>query len=97
MRPQYPGLTYRPRPTSTIGEITFARMRRDYLYPSVGDRESPSGWLAHDRPTALARAETRARDILANHFPEAIAAKTDAAIRAEFDIRLAPEAMRCVP
>ncbi len=73
---------------------TLARMKRDYLYPSVGDRESPSGWIANDRPTALARAETRARDILTSHFPEAIDAKTDAAIRAKFDIRLEPEEMR---
>ena len=72
---------------------TLARMKRDYLYPSVGDRESPSGWIANDRPTALARAETRVRDILTSHFPEAIDAKTDAAIRAKFDIRVELEDM----
>ena len=73
---------------------TLARMKRDYLYPSVGDRESPSGWIANDRPTALARAETKVRDILTSHFPEAIDTKTDASIRAKFDIRLEPAVMR---
>jgi trimethylamine---corrinoid protein Co-methyltransferase len=73
---------------------TVARMKRDYLYPSVGDRDSPSGWIANNRPTALASAENMARDILTDHFPETIDGKTDALIRAKFDIRLEPEDMK---
>ncbi len=73
---------------------TLARMKRDYLYPGVGDRDNPSGWIANDRPTALARAENMARDILTGHFPVTIDGKIDASIRAKFDIRLELEYMR---
>lgn len=72
---------------------TLARMRRDYLYPSVGDRASPSGWIDDGRPTALARAEQKVRHILDTHFPRIIDADTDATIRADFDIKLPREEM----
>jgi len=72
---------------------TLARMERDYVYPVVGDRESPGDWREKGATDIRERARRRAREILAGHFPAAIDPATDAAIRARFTIHLPPRAM----
>lgn len=90
----------------TIGEVvrgeghflghseTLARMQTDFLYPRLADRRDPEQWQAAGAPDIRRPAKARAREILGTHFPAAIPADIEAAIRAEFDIRLPADVMR---
>ncbi|MEL7132069.1 MAG: trimethylamine methyltransferase family protein, partial [Pseudomonadota bacterium] len=69
------------------GPATIAAMERDYVYPSLADRETPKTWEDTGALTAWDRASARVDDILANHHPSYIDDATDTAIRAAFDIR----------
>ena len=48
---------------------TYARMRSDFLYPDVADRMGFAQWEAAGADDMATRASTRAREILANHWP----------------------------
>ncbi|WP_299613069.1 trimethylamine methyltransferase family protein [uncultured Tateyamaria sp.] len=69
------------------GPATIAAMERDYVYPSLADRETPKTWEDTGALTSWDRAAARVDEILANHHPSYIDDATDAAIRAAFDIR----------
>ncbi|WP_285674349.1 trimethylamine methyltransferase family protein [Paralimibaculum aggregatum] len=73
---------------------TLARMQSDFLYPQIADRRAPEEWQAAGAPDIRQPARARAREILETHFPAPIPPATEAAIRAEFDIRLPEDAMR---
>jgi trimethylamine--corrinoid protein Co-methyltransferase len=73
---------------------TLARMQKDYLYPSVGDRSSPKEWDEKGRPTILDRAGRRLKDILDGHFPTHIPVDVDDSIRERFPVRLPRELTR---
>jgi len=75
---------------------TLARMQTDFLYPVVANRQTPDQWLDAGSPDLRIAAKTRARAILAVHFPESIPAAIDAQLCACFDIRLPFDAMRPV-
>ena len=66
---------------------TIAAMERDYVYPSLADRDTPRGWEEGGAATAWDRASVRVDEILAAPAPDYIDAATDAAIRDAFDIR----------
>ncbi|WP_299599815.1 trimethylamine methyltransferase family protein [uncultured Tateyamaria sp.] len=69
------------------GPATIAAMERDYVYPTLADRETPKTWEDMGALTAWDRAAAQVDDILANHHPSYIDDIADAAIRAAFDIR----------
>ncbi len=64
------------------------------VYPSLADRSAPGAWEESGEPELLDRARERVREILSRHDPDYIDARTDAAIRERFPIRLPREAMR---
>jgi len=67
---------------------TLAVMESEYVYPSVGDRQTPDDWRDSGARDMWERARLRARSLLADHYPAHIAPERDAAIRARFDILL---------
>ncbi|WP_415401518.1 trimethylamine methyltransferase family protein [Tateyamaria sp. SN3-11] len=69
------------------GLQTIAAMERDYVYPSLADRDTPKTWEEGGALTAWDRASARVSEVLTNHHPSYIDAATDAAIRAAFDIQ----------
>jgi trimethylamine--corrinoid protein Co-methyltransferase len=73
---------------------TLQLMQRDYVYPEVGDRQSPKEWVEKGRLTMLDRAIRRKNDVLANHFPSHVSSAIDDAIRAKFPVGLPRDAMR---
>ncbi|MBS0394101.1 MAG: trimethylamine methyltransferase family protein [Proteobacteria bacterium] len=73
---------------------TLSLMHSEYLYPRIGDRSSLADWEYRGSPDLLRTAADRVRDILAQHYPRYLPADRDAAVRANFDIRLDPEELR---
>lgn len=69
------------------GTATIAAMERDYVYPTLADRDTPRGWAEGGALTAWDRASLKVDEILAAPTPTYINADTDAAICAAFDIR----------
>lgn len=67
---------------------TLARMRTDYVYPSLGNRQSVDEWQAAGSTEIWAEASRRVQQILAAP-PEHLARNVEAGIRAEFPIELA--------
>jgi trimethylamine--corrinoid protein Co-methyltransferase len=72
---------------------TLARMKTDYVYPEVADRQSPNDWKDAGSLDIRERARIKAREILASHFPNSLSRELDDRIRAEFDILLPRSAM----
>lgn len=73
---------------------TLARMQTDFLYPVIANRLTPEQWQAAGSPDLRTAAKARARALLGGHFPATLPPEIDAALRAEFDIRLPSDAMR---
>ncbi len=73
---------------------TMQLMQREYLYPDIGDRNSPKEWYERDRPDLLAEANKRLEHILGNHYPAHIPADIDARLRDQFNILLPREQMQ---
>jgi len=65
---------------------TYEAMERDYVYPSLADREQPSVWQAAGAGDAWTRAKAQAKSVLAKHHPSYLSAEQDRAIRAAFHI-----------
>ena len=72
---------------------TMNLMQKEYLYPEIGDRNSPKEWLEKDRPILLEEAKKRVKSILDSHYPDHINEETDKALREQFDIKLPRELM----
>ena len=71
---------------------TLERMQRDYVYPDVGDRNSPKEWLEKDRPELIPTARERLATLMATH-PANIPDDIDDAIRAQHNVLLSKEAV----
>lgn len=75
-------------PGHYLGEAqTLARMRTEYVYPTLADRQSVQEWQDAGRPSLIDRAQERVRALTAQpptHLPK----EREAAIRAAFDIKL---------
>ena len=67
---------------------TLDRMQREYVYPIVGDRTSPKEWTERGRPSTVARAAAKVRDVLTRHHPQHISAELDSEIRRRFPVHL---------
>ena len=72
---------------------TLARMKSDYYYPEVADRQSPNDWKDAGSLDIRERARNRAREVLQSHFPSHLSPELDARIRAGFDILLPASVM----
>lgn len=72
---------------------TMTLMQKEYLYPDIGDRNSPKEWYERKRPDLLKEASKQVDKILNGHFPSHIDAELDARLRAEFNIKLPRESM----
>jgi len=70
---------------------TLARMRTEYVYPTLGDRSSVAEWLENGSPTVWARARARVDDIVAAGRPGHLPRSVEAAIRATHGIHLPEE------
>jgi trimethylamine--corrinoid protein Co-methyltransferase len=73
---------------------TLSLMQTEYIYPKLGDRSSLSEWQYRGSPELMTLARARVREIMASHYPSVIDPARDAAIRADYDIRLPVECMR---
>ncbi len=73
---------------------TYARMKSDYVYPEVGDRQPPAQWEADGARDVRERARERARHILSAHYPDYLDAETDGYLRGKYPVILSPEQMR---
>ena len=69
---------------------TMARMKRDYLYPTLGDRRSIEDWQEAGSISLWERAHQRVEGILSTPPAPRIPAAHDAEIRRRFPIELAP-------
>ncbi len=67
---------------------TLELMQRDYVYPEIGDRDTPDNWLDAGGKDARDRAYEHVQRVLAEHRPAHIAPEIDARIRAAFPIHL---------
>ena len=73
---------------------TLQLMETEYIYPGVGDRRSPGDWIDHGSTNVLQRAHKKVEEILSTHFPAHVPEAVDAAIRAEFPVKLPRDGMR---
>ncbi|MCY4664239.1 MAG: trimethylamine methyltransferase family protein, partial [Acidimicrobiaceae bacterium] len=67
---------------------TLDLMQREYIYPELGDRDTPDNWLDAGGKDSRARAHEYVQRVLAEHHPTHVGAEVDARIRAAFPIHL---------
>ena len=73
---------------------TLDAMEHHYHYPEVGCRRTPAEWEEGGARDVRDTARDRARQILASHYPDHVAAKADERIRERFEIHLPRALMR---
>ncbi len=72
-----------------LGEAeTLKRMKTDYVYPALADRQSVDDWLDAGGASIWDRAKTRVSDILEGPAPSHLAPDVEAEMRAKYPIRL---------
>jgi len=74
-------------------EQTLNLMKRDYVYPEVGDRLSPKDWAEQGSTDVLQRAKARVDEILGGDRPSHIPDDVDLKIREMLAIHLPREKM----
>ena len=72
---------------------TIAVMETEYVYPDLGDRQTPDMWQDAGAQDLWQKARTRVQELM-KFYPEYLTPEQDQAIRAQFDIKIAPEEMR---
>jgi len=76
-----------------LGEAqTLQLMKTEYIYPSLGDRQSVSDWIDAGSQSIWDRARKQVREILAGEAPQHLSTQADRKIRDSFDIQLKQEA-----
>ena len=65
---------------------TMAAMERDYFYPDLADRRSPTEWEEAGAQDARTRAKVKAQEILATHRPDYLGSERNAELRRLFNI-----------
>jgi trimethylamine--corrinoid protein Co-methyltransferase len=73
---------------------TLSHMNTEYYYPHTSDRATRDNWERAGGLDMRARANARARELLATQYPNHISDELDARLRAEFDILLPREVMK---
>lgn len=74
-------------------EQTLRLMQRDYVYPQVGDRNSPDDWRDQGSTSAAERAAEHVRKVMRTHFPAHVTREQDAWIRERMPIALPEDEM----
>ena len=69
-------------------EQTLRLMQRDYVYPQVGDRNSPDDWRDQGATSVAERAGEYVRKVMRTHFPDHVSREQDAWIRERMPISL---------
>lgn len=72
---------------------TLDLMTKEYLYPSLGDRQSVSDWLENGAMTVWDKAIARVAEIEAEPAPDHLPAEIEASIRRNLPIHLTEPAM----
>ncbi|MGB0506942.1 MAG: trimethylamine methyltransferase family protein [Pikeienuella sp.] len=67
---------------------TLKRMKSDYVYPALADRQSINDWVAAGEKSIWDRAQARVSEILTAPPPGHLSAEAEARIRAHYPIRL---------
>lgn len=67
---------------------TLDLMQKEYIYPEIGDRDTPDDWLDAGGKDALQVAHAYAQEVLSSHHPSHVDAGVDAAVRERFNIVL---------
>ncbi|NKB62158.1 MAG: methyltransferase [Gammaproteobacteria bacterium] len=75
-------------------DATLSRMEKDYVYPEVGNRLTPSEWREYGSQPINSPAQRITEEILETHFPNHISDELDARLREQFDILLPREQMK---
>lgn len=70
---------------------TYERMRSDFLYPALADRQSIEQWRSSDRSTMEQRSARLARELLDRHWPTHLSDDQQRAFERKFGLRFAPE------
>ena len=65
---------------------TLDAMERDYIYPSLANRDEPRTWQTNGAPDSWQVAKIRAQKILADHHPEYLSSYQDHQIRSQHKI-----------
>lgn len=74
-------------------EQTLALMQTEYVYPRLGDRNSPNVWIEQGAKTMAERAMAEKERILSSHFPQHIPDPVDRVLRERHRICLPRSAM----
>lgn len=69
-------------------EQTLALMQTEYVYPRLGDRNSPNVWVEQGASTMAERAIVEKERILSSHFPDHVPDGIDRALRSRHKICL---------
>ena len=69
-------------------EQTLKLMQTEYIYPVIGDRDTPDNWLEAGGKDASQMAHEHAQKVLAEHYPSHVPVAVDARIRRTFPVRL---------
>lgn len=77
--------------------LTVERMKRDFYYPQVGDRQSSQDWIDSGSLSVVDRAVEISEGILRTSYPQHIPDIIDARIRERWNILLPVEATRPSP
>ncbi|MCY3561551.1 MAG: trimethylamine methyltransferase family protein [bacterium] len=67
---------------------TLSLMQTEYVYPVIGDRDSPEDWADAGGLSAAQVAHRRAQQVLSEHYPDHLRHEADRRIREAFPIRL---------
>ena len=67
---------------------TLELMQREYIYPVIGDRDTPDNWRDAGAKDSRARAHEHVQKVLSEHHPNHVSRDVDARIRESFPIRL---------
>ncbi len=65
---------------------TLDLMQKEYIYPLIGDRDTPDDWLEAGGKDAAAVAHAYAKEILSSYHPSHVDPAADAAVRDHFNI-----------
>ena len=72
-------------------EQTLRLMLSEYVYPVIGDRNSPDDWKDQGGADAAERAGLRVKEVMRTHFPAHISREQDEWIRGRYPIALPVE------
>ena len=67
---------------------TLARMKSDYVYPALADRQTPTDWEEEGGSTIRERATERTKELLTTYYPKHLPDEQDQVLRDRYDILL---------